>query len=300
MSISIALRISVNSYRGALVGLPRLVDLLRRHGAHASFLFNLGPDRSGRAVIGALRTHRPVRRAPLREEHGFKGLLRGLILPAPEIAKQCRELLLATREAGHECAIQGWDRSAWLSQARDASSEWTEIEMQRAAIAFTELFGIESSGHGAADWIMNRHALRMTQRLGLRWASDCRGTHPFLPIWEGEPVHCPQLPTTLPTLDEALSLDGQIETALLTAQNATATAAGPQVFALSAEREGIILIEAFDRLLTYWRDRQHIITSLGGLRDALNPMLLPRHLIGFAPCSGRIGNVLTQGAPFLP
>jgi undecaprenyl phosphate-alpha-L-ara4FN deformylase len=51
---------------------------------------------------------------------------------------------------------------------------------------------------------MNRHALRLTQRLGFCYASDCRGNFPFIPVIDGELVHCPQLPTTLPTLDELL------------------------------------------------------------------------------------------------
>ena len=54
---------------------------------------------------------------------------------------------------------------------------------------------------------MNPHALRLTQRLGYRWSSDCRGTHPFMPVWNGEVVHCPQLPTTLPTIDELVGID---------------------------------------------------------------------------------------------
>jgi undecaprenyl phosphate-alpha-L-ara4FN deformylase len=54
---------------------------------------------------------------------------------------------------------------------------------------------------------MNAHALRLTQRLGYRWASDCRGSHPFIPVWNAEIVACPQLPTTLPTLDELIGTD---------------------------------------------------------------------------------------------
>jgi undecaprenyl phosphate-alpha-L-ara4FN deformylase len=52
---------------------------------------------------------------------------------------------------------------------------------------------------------MNRHALRLTQRLGFCYASDCRGKFPFIPVIDGEIVLCPQLPTTLPTLDELLA-----------------------------------------------------------------------------------------------
>ena len=62
--------------------------------------------------------------------------------------------------------------------------------------------------HGAAGWQMNRHAYRLTQLLGFGYCSDTRGSQPFVPIYQAEIVACPQLPTTLPTLDELIGMDG--------------------------------------------------------------------------------------------
>jgi undecaprenyl phosphate-alpha-L-ara4FN deformylase len=39
----LALKIDVDTWRGTLQGVPRLVEILRRHRAGASFLFSLGP-----------------------------------------------------------------------------------------------------------------------------------------------------------------------------------------------------------------------------------------------------------------
>ena len=47
-----------------------------------------------------------------------------------------------------------------------------------------------------------------TQRLGFDYCSDTRGTHPFIPMWNAEIIACPQLPTTLPTLDELIGVGG--------------------------------------------------------------------------------------------
>ena len=88
-------------------------------------------------------------------------------------------------------------RTAW--QADDA---WTHDEMQRACERYTDIFREPPRTHGAAGWQMNVHALRLTQRLGFDYCSDGRGTHPYLPVWNAEPIRCPQFPTTLPTLDE--------------------------------------------------------------------------------------------------
>jgi undecaprenyl phosphate-alpha-L-ara4FN deformylase len=51
----LALKIDVDTWRGTLQGVPRLVEILRRIGADASFLFSLGPDHTGRAIKRAFR-----------------------------------------------------------------------------------------------------------------------------------------------------------------------------------------------------------------------------------------------------
>ena len=84
--------------------------------------------------------------------------------------------------------------------------------MQRACDRYTDIFGTAPLAHGAAGWQMNVHALRLTQRLGFEYCSDGRGAHPHLPVWNGELIRCPQLPTTLPTLDELIGRDGITET----------------------------------------------------------------------------------------
>jgi undecaprenyl phosphate-alpha-L-ara4FN deformylase len=51
----LALKIDVDTWRGTLQGVPRLVEILRRHRAGASFLFSLGPDHTGRAIKRVFR-----------------------------------------------------------------------------------------------------------------------------------------------------------------------------------------------------------------------------------------------------
>ena len=54
--------------------------------------------------------------------------------------------------------------------------------------------------HGAAGWQMNAYVPALQQELGFRYASDTRGTGPFLPLSAQGGGVVPQLPTTLADL----------------------------------------------------------------------------------------------------
>ena len=51
----LGLKIDVDTLRGTREGVPRLLELLQRHGVHATFLFSLGPDHTGRALRRVFR-----------------------------------------------------------------------------------------------------------------------------------------------------------------------------------------------------------------------------------------------------
>jgi len=298
----LALKIDVDTWRGTLQGVPRLVEILRRHRAGASFLFSLGPDHTGRAIKRVFRPGfmKKVQRTSVVSHYGIKTLMYGTLLPGPDIGRRGADILRATRDAGFETAIHCWDHVKWQDGVEHADPAWTEREMRRAHQRFAEVFGTDSPGHGAAGWQMNAHALRMTQRLGYRWASDCRGSHPFIPVWNAEIVACPQLPTTLPTLDELVGVDD------LTPENVhqhllriSAETTQNHVFTLHAELEGLKFGDTLERLLTGWREQGYEMVSLGNLRDALDPALLPRHEIRRGEVPGRSGLLMVQGEEFL-
>ena len=148
---------------------------------------------------------------------------------------------------------------------------------------------------------MNLHALRLTQRLGFEYCSDGRGTHPHLPVWNAELIRCPQLPTTLPTLDELIGRDGVTEdnvAAHLLERTSEPRPAG-HVFTLHAELEGMRLGRQFEQLLAGWKAQGWTLGSTRTLFDTLQPMALPRCETGPGEVPGRSGTLLVQRAEFL-
>jgi len=299
----LALKIDVDTYRGTLEGVPRLVEMLRRHGARASFLFSLGPDHTGRAIKRVLRPGflGKVKRTSVVEHYGIRTLLYGTLLPGPDIGRRCADLMRAVAAEGHETGIHTWDHIRWQDGVEHADEAWTLREMQRAFDRYAEIFGAPPLTHGAAGWQMNRLALRLTQRMGFDYCSDTRGAYPFYPVQDAEIIGCPQLPTTLPTLDELIGRDGieahNVADRLL---RLTATAGEvPQVYTLHAELEGMRLAPVFERLLDGWRAQGYELVTTRAIFDSLDLTALPRCEILRAGMPGRSGSLMVQGPVFL-
>jgi peptidoglycan/xylan/chitin deacetylase (PgdA/CDA1 family) len=231
----------------------------------------------------------------------MKTLLYGTVLPGPDIGRRAADVMRATRDAGFETGIHTWDHVRWQDGVAAADAEWTQAEMQRACERYTEIFGTAPLAHGAAGWQMNVHALRLTQRLGFEYCSDGRGTHPHLPVWHAELIRCPQLPTTLPTLDELVGRDGVNEgnvAAHLLELTKEPRASG-HVFTLHAELEGMALAPAFEQLLIGWKAQGWTLVSMRTLLETLQPLALPRCEIAPGTIEGRSGELLVQGREFL-
>ena len=287
----IALKIDSDTTRGTLPGVPTLIELLKKHDAQASFFFALGPDRSGRAK----------RDTSLNRYYAFAMRCRGVLLPATKVAGNCAKAMKSAHDAGFEVGIHAWDRVAWEDGIEKAPSPWVETEMLRARTSFAGLFADTTPAHAAAGWRMNRHALRLTQRLGYAYASDSRGSHPYVPVIDGEIVACPQLPTTLPTLDEILTLEPghSPEQAVDRILQLSSAIAGDHVFTLRAELEGMKFQSAFERLLDGWKSKGLRLVALRELAAGLDVQALPRHTVLFMEAPGRHGQRMTQGPQFL-
>jgi peptidoglycan/xylan/chitin deacetylase (PgdA/CDA1 family) len=181
-----------------------------------------------------------------------------------------------------------------------ADAEWTLAQMTRAARRFREIFGEDPKVHGAAGWQMNVHAYRATQQLGFRYASDGRGTHPFMPVVRGEIILCPQFPTTLPTLDEMIGVGGVDESNV--ADRLLALSANDprdHVYTLHAELEGMKLAPIFERLLEGWAAQGYELVAMRDIVERTDVSKLPLCNAVEAPIAGRSGTLAFQGAPFL-
>jgi undecaprenyl phosphate-alpha-L-ara4FN deformylase len=294
---TIALKIDVDTFRGTREGVPRLAAALERADARATFLFSLGPDHTGRAIKRVFRRGflGKVRRTSVAQHYGLATLLYGVLLPGPHIARRCGELMREVARRGFEVGVHTYDHIKWQDGVARASAAWTRRLLVLAREEFMRVFDRPPLVHGAAGWQVNASVPELERELGFIYASDARGSAPFVPLIAGREVAVPQLPTTLPTLDELIGredLDGSDPVEHLLALTGDG---GDQVFTLHAELEGGAYLAGFERLLRAWRERGFLLTDLASYAQGLEIERLPRCPIVTGTVEGRSGTLAVQG-----
>ena len=310
----LTLKIDADTYRGTRVGVPNLINQLRRHDAGATFLFSLGYDHTGWALKQIFRPgfFSKVSRTSVVEHYGLKTLMYGTLLPAPDIGKTCADYMRAASAAGFECGIHTWDHRVWQDDVRAADASWTQETMQLAYGRYHDIFGVAPLTHGAAGWQMNTHAFQQLDEFGIAYSSDGRvhlredgriadpDAGPHRLSINGRTLDCVQLPTTLPTLDEILgrTIGGKLIDAGNAAQLLLGLTREPRdhVFTLHAELEGHKLAPIFEQLLSGWRAQGYELCSMGQYHDSVRDDVLPILPVAWGELPGRSGEMIVQAS----
>ena len=297
----LALKIDVDTLRGTREGVPQLISILKKYQAQATFLFSLGPDNTGRALKRIFRPGflKKVFRTNVAGNYGLKTLMYGVLIPGPDIGKHAPGPMRAARDAGFEVGIHTWDHIRWQDYVAKRDAEWTRHDFEAAVSRFREVFGSEPRTFGAAGWQMNAHAFELEAQHHMDYASDTRGSHPFMPEMHGRVYAVPQIPTTLPTLDELVGVGGvtvdNVAEHLLKLTAGTAPDHG-HVFTLHAELEGMALMSVFERLLAGWQQQGYKFVATRDIATKLDRKSLPINTVIMAEVPGRSGTLALQGS----
>jgi peptidoglycan/xylan/chitin deacetylase (PgdA/CDA1 family) len=299
VSPAFVLKVDVDTYVGLRDGAPRLLELFARHGVRASWFVAMGPDRTGRAVARAFR-QRGFLRKMLRSRapglYPLSTMLRGTLLPGRAIVASQPERLRAIAAAGHEVGVHGFDHVRWhdaLPQLGDAA---VRDQITRAARLFEDVLGRSPESFAAPGWQCTGTSLRVVDELGFRYRSDSRGRHPYRPQANGYLSSRPEVPTTLPTLDEVIGTAGRTSDELTRAYEGWIDPRGLNVHTIHTEVEGGPYLAQLDQLLSRVKSLLPVRT-LGDVVRELPPVeQLPVATVRPGTLPGRGGTVACQEA----
>jgi undecaprenyl phosphate-alpha-L-ara4FN deformylase len=300
--VRLGLKVDIDTLGGLTEGVPALLEILSARDIRASFFVALGPDNSGRAVFRVFRQQgflEKMLRTRAPSVYGFRTMFYGTFLPAPMIGAAAPGVLPQLKAAGHEVGLHGYDHVRWHDRLLFMTREEVDHEIQQAQATFADIVGAPATSFAAPGWQASETSRAALAAAGFLYASDTRGTAPFFPRFGARVSPLLEVPTTLPTLDEVLGLNGcTVEDffGLILSRLATGQ---PQILTLHAELEGGPFQEAFARFLDLGLARG---VTFFRLADWTQDLLHRHQDIPTAPVyqgrlPGRAGTVSRQGAP---
>ncbi|MGH7145464.1 MAG: polysaccharide deacetylase family protein [Planctomycetota bacterium] len=294
---ALALKIDIDTDRGCQAGLPTLLRLLDRHQVRATFFLTLGPDNMGRAIWrvftepGFLKT---VQRRGGASTYGWSILFKGFLWPGPVLWKKHRDLFRSIAAAGHEVGVHAWDHHHWQRHAPELDATQVRAVWARMVEAFEALFGRAPTCAAAPGWRCAAPMLALADEHRLAFVSDVRGQAPFRPRMGTVSYATPELPTTLPTLDELIGRGDLAREQLNERLFGELKPGGFNCHTIHAEIEGLDGAGLFDGFLAGVRSRGYTVGPLGPVAAGLDRASLPVHGVVDATLEGRSAPVSTE------
>jgi undecaprenyl phosphate-alpha-L-ara4FN deformylase len=297
--VEVALKIDVDTHQGLELGVPRLASMLESEGVAASFYVTMGPDNSGRAVMRAFRNRgflSKMFRTKAVSMYGTRTILSGTLLPSRPIALSFPNIIRDLKTRGFEVGVHGYDHVRWQDHLDHIGEAGVRNELGDAFEAYRAIVGEASKSFAAPGWRTNNAALVALDAMGLDFRSDTRGTAPYRCVVDGRVLATPEIPTTLPTLDEVMGRpDLPDDNAVRNLYLGLCKPDALNVHTIHAETEGMGQLENFTALIRALKERGAAFVQLHDVAWRLNRPELQACEVVRTTLPGRAGWISSQG-----
>lgn len=178
----VGLKIDIFIREGLQDTLPVLLELLNEYKVEATFFPALGPDPAG--------------------ADNLVGKLFGI---AADLDIETKYAFMGIGEQGHELGAVAYDVDQWRRHVLERDAAWTREQLRKGARAFEELFDERPRAMAVPDFLINADTPLLEAELGFDFACDTRGLSVFFPVSSAGASRCPQIPVTLPRIEEAVA-----------------------------------------------------------------------------------------------
>ena len=292
----IGLRIDVDTFRGTRLGVPNLLQVMKKCGVRGTFFFSVGPDNMGRNLWRLLQPSFlwKMLRTKAASLYGWDIILRGTFFPGAIIGKKLADIIRDTGCAGHEVGLHEWDHYRWQTHLDSMSDDAIQRSIKRGVDMLSKIIGSPPCCSAVPAWKINSSALLAKQQYPFTYNRDCRGNEIFFPVVDGKPLTQLQVPTTLPTYDEVIGCDGVTDENYNRRLIELINPGELNVLTIHAEVEGIVCREMFSQFVELCKKRNYELVPLGELIPSIDIKKFPQRKIIKGSLPNRSGWISLQ------
>jgi peptidoglycan/xylan/chitin deacetylase (PgdA/CDA1 family) len=218
-------------------------------------------------------------------------MMYGTLLPAPLIVGPHPDVIKNIFNAGHECGLHAWDHVKWQDKLPELSAGQIKDDLKKAAVLFGNILGVKPRAFAAPGWQITTDALEALDSFKFDYVSNTRGRAPFMPVFDGRRFNTPEIPSTMPTMDEVFGADG-IDDGNVAQYYLDLLKPGLNVHTAHAEMEGGAKIKQFEEIIKGALKKSYEIKPLCEVAKELTDLSESVIELGFL--SGRAGSVAVQ------
>lgn len=271
----LGLKIDVDTWRGTVMGLPALANMLQEEGIMATFFLTIGPDNMGRHIWRLVKPKFFLKmlRGNAAKLYGFDILFKGFLWPGPDIGKNLKDILKMPLLYNHEVALHAYDHYKWQTKISKMCAEEVKLENLKAFERWKNIFGGALPGAaGAPGWQISKEWLDFADSKyssSILYRSDSRGSVFGYPEFDRKIYGKLQIPTTLPTYDEVIGRNGVTNENYNEYILSLIEPGQLNVLTIHAEAEGIACFEMFKGFVKECKNRNVKIVPLGDIYNRI-------------------------------
>ena len=298
--MEVALKVDVDTHQGLAEGVPRLAKLFADEGISATFFVAMGPDNSGRAIWRAFKNPgfiTKMRRTQAASMYGLRTILSGTLLPPRAIALAFPQILRDLLRMGFELGVHGYDHVRWQDHLDDLGENGIGAEIDDSLEVYRAVTGTAAQSFAAPGWRINTATLKILDAKGLSYRSDTRGCTPYRCAVDGTIMRTPEIPTTLPTMDEVMgTMDLHSPDAIVQFYLRQFSESMLNVHTIHAETEGESQLDTFAAIVRGLKELGAHFVRLDEIARRLSMAELPVCEVIRTSLPGRAGWISAQGS----
>ncbi len=173
MKKTFTLRVDLESDKGIKEGLPRILDLLKKHNLRASFYLVMGGESN---IIEILRNRGKITSAGERRIKLWRltDKIRMILFPR-DFARGNVGILKRVLDEGHELGIHGWKHREWTRNLENINVE--EV-LKKSIKKYQKIFGKFPISFASPGFNTSEKVLMILEKNDIKYISDFEGNIP--------------------------------------------------------------------------------------------------------------------------